>query len=74
MRDTTAAKNLLYRRLRALANHEAAIKQLDKARSKNKDVQAVRSLYLHLYFNLVVNLVCTAKTLHLCDICVVNYY
>lgn len=41
MRDTTAAKNLLYRRLRALANHETAAKQLDKARSKNKDIQVV---------------------------------
>ena len=41
MRDSAAAKNLLYRRLRALANYEAATKNLDKARSKNKDVQAV---------------------------------
>lgn len=40
-RDSSAAKNLLYRRLRALANHETATKNLDKARSKNKDVQAV---------------------------------
>jgi len=41
MRDSAAAKNLLYRRLRALANYEAATKNLEKARSKNKDVQAV---------------------------------
>jgi len=50
MRDSSAAKNLLYRRLRALANYETATKNLDKARSKNKDVQAVSYLccvFLH---------------------------
>lgn len=52
MRDTTAAKNLLYRRLRALANHEAAVKQLDKARSKNKDVQAVSGIALTYCYGL----------------------
>ena len=41
MRDSNAAKNLLYRRLRALADYENANKALDKARSKNKDVHAV---------------------------------
>lgn len=41
MRDSNAAKNLLYRRLRALANYEKANKDLDKARSKNKDVGVV---------------------------------
>jgi len=41
MRDSSAAKNLLYRRLRALANYETATKNLEKARAKNKDVQAV---------------------------------
>lgn len=44
MRDSAAAKNLLYRRLRALANYEAATKNLEKARSKNKDVQAHEEL------------------------------
>jgi sorting nexin-5/6/32 len=44
MRDSAAAKNLLYRRLRALANYEAATKNLDKARAKNKDVQAAEEL------------------------------
>lgn len=39
MRDTSAAKNLLYRRLRLLANYETATKTLEKARAKNKDVQ-----------------------------------
>ncbi|XP_076318279.1 sorting nexin-6-like isoform X1 [Tachypleus tridentatus] len=39
MRDTSAAKNLLYRRLRSLANYENSNRILDKARSKNKDVQ-----------------------------------
>ena len=41
MRDTTAAKNLLYRRLRCLADYEAANRALEKARAKNKDVHAV---------------------------------
>lgn len=38
MRDTSAAKNLLYRRLRLVANHENTVKALEKARAKNKDV------------------------------------
>ncbi|CAG0898199.1 unnamed protein product [Cyprideis torosa] len=38
-RDTNAAKELLYRRLRCLANYEAANKALDKARTRNKEVQ-----------------------------------
>jgi len=38
MRDTEAAKGLLYRRMRCLANLETANKNLDKARAKNKDV------------------------------------
>ncbi|KAI0220429.1 Sorting nexin-6 [Lamellibrachia satsuma] len=38
MRDSAAAKNLLYRRLRSLSNYEAANKALDKARAKNKDI------------------------------------
>ena len=41
MRDANAAKGLLYRRARALANYETANKALDKARSKNKDVHLV---------------------------------
>ena len=45
MRDTTAAKNLLYRRLRCLADYEAANRALEKARAKNKDVHAVSVLY-----------------------------
>ncbi|XP_076036861.1 sorting nexin 6 isoform X2 [Oratosquilla oratoria] len=40
MRDTSAAKDLLYRRLRCLANYEQANKNLDRARAKNKDVHA----------------------------------
>ena len=35
-RDTQAAKNLLYRRLRCLADYENANKSLDKARARNK--------------------------------------
>ena len=37
MRDTAAAKDLLYRRLKALAAFEAANKELDLARSRNRD-------------------------------------
>ena len=37
-RESGAAKDLLYRRLRALANYEAANRVLEKARVKNKDV------------------------------------
>jgi len=36
--DTTAAKDLLFRRLRCLANYEKANKELDLARTRNKDV------------------------------------
>lgn len=46
MRDTTAAKNLLYRRLRCLADYEAANRALEKARAKNKDVHAVSCFLL----------------------------
>jgi sorting nexin-5/6/32 len=44
MKDTAAAKDLLYRRLRSLANYEAANRNLDKARFKNRDVQAAEAL------------------------------
>ena len=40
-RDSNAAKNLLYRRLRSLTNYENANKALEKARSKNKEVATV---------------------------------
>lgn len=43
MRDSSAAKNLMYRRARALANYEAANKNLDRARAKNKEVQAAEN-------------------------------
>nr|XP_006638552.1 PREDICTED: sorting nexin-5 [Lepisosteus oculatus] len=39
MRDIQAAKDLLYRRARALANYENSNKALDKARLKSKDVK-----------------------------------
>ena len=42
-RDSNAAKNLLYRRLRSLTNYENANKALEKARSKNKEVATVIS-------------------------------
>jgi len=38
MRDTSAAKDLLYRRLKSLSNYEKANKELDLARARNKDV------------------------------------
>lgn len=37
-RDITAAKDLLYRRIRCLANYENANKNLERARTKNRDV------------------------------------
>lgn len=42
-RDSDAAKALLIRRLRCLAAYEAANRNLEKARAKNKDVHAVRN-------------------------------
>lgn len=42
-RDSNAAKALLVRRLRCLAAYETANRNLEKARSKNKDVHAVSS-------------------------------
>lgn len=50
MRDTEAAKGLLYRRMRCLANLETANVRLDKARAKNKDVAAVRWFFYDLRF------------------------
>jgi len=40
MRDTAAAKRLLFRRLKALHEYESANRALEKARAKNKDVHA----------------------------------
>ncbi|XP_075214150.1 sorting nexin 6 [Lycorma delicatula] len=40
MNDSFAVKRLLYRRLRCLANYEAANRNLEKARAKNKDIHA----------------------------------
>ena len=62
MRDTAAAKDLLYRRLKALAAFEATNKELDLARSRNRDrevaetrqreawtvFEGVRSFILHI--------------------------
>lgn len=47
-RDSNAAKALLVRRLRCLAAYETANRNLEKARSKNKDVHAVSK---HSLFN-----------------------
>ncbi|KAJ7374361.1 Sorting nexin-5 [Desmophyllum pertusum] len=43
VRDTDAAKNLLYRRARCLADYENANKALDKARVKGKEVAAAET-------------------------------
>lgn len=43
LRDTEAAKDLLYRRARCLADYENTNKALDKARMKNKDVAAAET-------------------------------
>ncbi|XP_074098904.1 sorting nexin 6 isoform X2 [Cotesia typhae] len=40
MRDTAAAKRLLFRRLKALHAYETANRTLEKARARNKDVHA----------------------------------
>jgi len=41
-RETQAAKDLLFRRLRCLANYENANKALEKARARNKDIIQVK--------------------------------
>lgn len=41
MRDSQAARALLVRRLKCLANYENANRTLEKARHKNKDIHAV---------------------------------
>lgn len=45
-RDSNAAKALLIRRLRCLAVYEAANKNLERARAKNKEVLAVSLIRL----------------------------
>lgn len=54
-RDSNAAKALLVRRLRCLAAYEAANRNLEKARSKNKDVHAVRVIFVPLNANVQPN-------------------
>ncbi|KRZ71365.1 Sorting nexin-6 [Trichinella papuae] len=44
MRDTQAAKDLLYRRLRCLATLETASRNLDRARMKNRDIPKAAEL------------------------------
>lgn len=44
MRDSTAGKDLLYRRTRSLVDYENANKALEKARTKNKEVDQVRTV------------------------------
>jgi len=54
VRDTEAAKNLLYRRTRCLADYENANKALDKARVKGKEVAAVSTIYMNKCFVLIL--------------------
>lgn len=49
MRDSQAAKSLLVRRLKCLANYENANRTLEKARHKNKDIHAVSIFFFILY-------------------------
>lgn len=46
MRDSQAARSLLVRRLKCLANYENANRTLEKARQKNKDIHAVSIIIL----------------------------
>ncbi|XP_035717466.1 sorting nexin-6-like isoform X2 [Vespa mandarinia] len=68
MRDTAAAKRLLFRRLKALHAYESANRALEKARAKNKDVHAALEVaevclslfvsYIHCSAILLNNLNC----------------
>lgn len=49
-RDSNAAKALLVRRLRCLAAYETANRNLEKARTKNKDVHAVSVFLISFTF------------------------
>ena len=55
LRDTEAAKDLLYRRARCLADYENTNKALDKARMKNKDVAAVSPVWSVLAWSVLVS-------------------
>lgn len=54
MGDTFAAKRLLYRRLRCLANYENANRNLEKARAKNRDVHAVSYWHFFFFFHFIL--------------------
>lgn len=47
MRDSAAGKDLLYRRLKCLANYENSNKALEKARLKHKDIQQAENAQQH---------------------------
>lgn len=61
MRDTAAAKRLLFRRLKALHEYESANRALEKARAKNKDVHAVSAYFstirklIHIMYNNILS-------------------
>jgi len=64
-RDSDAAKALLIRRLRCLSAYEAANRNLEKARSKNKDVHAVSMTQGNLQFS---HLLTFLKFVYFCDL------
>lgn len=49
-RDSNAARSLLIRRLKCLAQYEGANRNLERVRAKNKDANGV-SIYLNIYIN-----------------------
>lgn len=55
-RDSHAAKALLIRRLRCLAAYEAANRNLERARAKNKDVHAVSKQIMRFLRDLIKHL------------------
>lgn len=68
MRDSFAAKRLLYRRLRCLANYETANRNLEKARAKNKDIHAVSTDDKYTLFQALIKLIHMAFCIRICAI------
>ncbi|PAV91783.1 hypothetical protein WR25_24326 [Diploscapter pachys] len=55
-RETQAAKDLLYRRMRCLANFEAANKNLERARGKNREIQDLNKRRIHAFKKNMIDL------------------
>lgn len=67
LRDTDAAKALLYRRAKCLSEFDNANKALDKARAKNKDIGSVSNRNYDCFFfhsNEIRTLHYTVKQMH----------